>query len=218
MMRSTKDEILGVLKRNGGSTVDELASSLNLASMTVRQHLTALERDLLVQSEEVRRQTGRPHYRYRLTRDGHRRMSDGYDRMLALLVEQAGHLDAESPLSAPEHRRMDLFARAADALAERNRPERSGTPELEAERIVSVLQAYGGFAEWQVVDEAIEIRDYACVYRDTVGRDGPCVWHQTFISRMITGEAAPAEAPADCADCCRYLIHIKPRGDQGDLA
>jgi predicted ArsR family transcriptional regulator len=218
MMRSTKDEILGVLKRNDGSTVDELASSLNLAPMTVRQHLTALERDVLVQSEEVRRQTGRPHYRYRLTPDGHRRMSDGYDRMLALLVEQAGHLDAESSLAAPERRRMDLFARAAGALAERNRLERPGTPEAVAERIVTVLQAYGGFAEWQVGDEAIEIRDYACVYRETVRRDGPCIWHQTFISRMITGEAAPAETPPNCANCCRYLIHIKPNGDQGDLA
>jgi predicted ArsR family transcriptional regulator len=218
MMRSTKDEILGVLKRNDGSTVDELASSLNLAPMTVRQHLTALERDVLVRAEEVRRQTGRPHYRYRLTRDGHRRISDGYDRMLALLVEQAGHLDDESARGAPERRRMDLFARAADALAERNRLERPEAPEAVAERIVRVLQAYGGFAEWQAVDGAIEIRDYACIYRETVRRDGPCVWHQTFISRMITGEAASAETPPNCADCCRYLIHTRPPGDQGDLA
>lgn len=217
MLRSTKHEILGVLKRNDGSTVDELASSLHLAPMTVRQHLTALERDVLVQAEEVRRQTGRPHYRYRLTRDGHRRISDGHDRMLALLVEQAGHLDAGGA-GGPGDRRMKLFARAAEELASRNRPERPPTLEAAAERIVGVLQAYGGFAEWQALDGAIEIRDYACVYRETVQTDGPCVWHETFISRMIMGDATPAETPASCADCCRYLIRIEHPGHRGDPA
>ena len=59
-MHSTKTEILAHLKRNDGSTVDGIASSLNLAPMTVRQHLMALERDGAVRSEEVRRATGRP--------------------------------------------------------------------------------------------------------------------------------------------------------------
>jgi len=59
-MHSTKTEILAHLKRNDGSTVDGIASSLNLAPMTVRQHLMALERDGMVRAEEVRRFVGRP--------------------------------------------------------------------------------------------------------------------------------------------------------------
>ena len=89
-MHSTKTDILALLKRNDGATVDEISSALGLAPMTVRQHLTALERDALVSGQEVRRPTGRPHFRFRLTEDGHRRVSDGYDRLLALLVTAAG--------------------------------------------------------------------------------------------------------------------------------
>ena len=45
-MHSTKNEILALLKRSDGASVEELSTALGFASMTVRQHLTALERDL----------------------------------------------------------------------------------------------------------------------------------------------------------------------------
>ena len=57
-MRTTKSEILAHLKRTGGSPIEELATSLGLARMTVRQHLAMLERDALVSSREGRRGAG----------------------------------------------------------------------------------------------------------------------------------------------------------------
>src|SRR5579859_6372492 len=53
-MHSTKSQILAALKRQGGCSVDELAVTLGLAPMTVRQHLATLERDALVGSTEER--------------------------------------------------------------------------------------------------------------------------------------------------------------------
>ena len=69
-MRTTKNQILSHLKRSGGSSVEELSTSLGLARMTIRQHLATLERDALVSSREVRRATGRPHYVFSLTDSG----------------------------------------------------------------------------------------------------------------------------------------------------
>ena len=50
-MNDTKGEILALLKRTGGHSVNELASTLTLAPITIRQHLTRLERDGLLLSE-----------------------------------------------------------------------------------------------------------------------------------------------------------------------
>lgn len=207
-MHSTKHEILTLLKRNDGSTVDELASSLEFAPMTVRQHLITLERDGLVRTEEVRRATGRPHYRYRLTNEGHRRIADGHDRVLALFVEQAGLLEpADIAGFAPEDRRRRLFVRAATSLAERYRRDVHGlSGGAQADRIVSILQSHGGFADWIEAGDAYELRDFSCVYRDTIGGDGPCVWHETFLSGVIDAEIRVADGPANCAVCCRYII------------
>lgn len=211
-MHSTKTQILFLLKRSDGSSVDDLSSSLQLAPMTIRQHLMALERDTLVESTEVRRSTGRPHYHYRLTGEGHRQVSGGYDRMLALLVDQAGALDTADVTSAtPELRRTRLFRRAAQTLAERHAGEvRRLAGSERAERIVLILREHGGFAEWHQIDGGFELRDFNCIFRATVAAAGPCGWHDTFLSELLNEEIEGAAEPDGCAACCRYIIRGRP--------
>jgi len=210
-MHSTKTEILALLKRADGSTVDDLASSLGLASMTVRQHLTALERDTLVRAEGVRRATGRPHYLYRLTEEGHRQVSQGYDRIVALLVDQVGRFEAPDVEGrGQDERRRLLFERAASALAVAYRAEVAfieGDRER-IERVVEILRSYGGFPEWHEVDGGYEIRDFACVFRASAGPGGPCDWHETFLESILRSELRPATGDAGCAQCCRYVVTI----------
>lgn len=211
-MHSTKSEILARLKRSDGVSVDELSTALGLASMTVRQHLAVLERDALVRAEEVRRPMGRPHYRYRLTDDGHRRVADGYDRFVALLVEEAGFrpemsLPAENGTSEPEALRRALFRRAATSLAERHRAEvlvLAGSARID--RTVQILRVYAGFADWHECNDGYELRDFSCVFRSTVSRAGRCEWHETFLQHLLDMPIRSA-APSDgCADCCSYII------------
>jgi predicted ArsR family transcriptional regulator len=211
-MHSTKTEILALLKRSDGASVDELSSALGLASMTVRQHLTALERDALVRADEVRRPMGRPHFRYSLTEGGHRSIAGGHDRLVALLVEQAGSLDpiGLAGTSADERRRT-LFRLAAESLATqyRDQVQQLSGDELAAS-IVGVLRAYGGFAEWHHHDDGLEIRDFSCVFRATVGREGGCEWHETFLRHVVDGSVRIAPPPATgCADCCGYVISVR---------
>ena len=206
-MHSTKSEILSFLKRADGLTVDELAAHLRLAPMTVRQHLTVLERDELVAAEEVRRPTGRPHYVYRLTDDGHRRLAGGFDRLLALLVEQAGEFGPDDLAATPYERRARLFRRAAQSLAARHRAEvaaLSGAAQIE--RIAAILRSHGGFPEIQDLGGEYELRDFSCVFRSSVGDEAGCAWHEPFLAAILeTNVRAPRE-PAHCAACCRYVV------------
>jgi predicted ArsR family transcriptional regulator len=176
--------------------------------MTVRQHLTALGRDGLVRTQEVRRQTGRPHYLYQLTLDGHRRVLDGHDRMLVLLVEQAGLIEpAESPAASPQERRRTLFTRAADALAERHGAEiRALSGAAQAAQVVALLRSHGGFADWHQAEDGYEIRDFGCVYRASVDGGGACSWHETLLARVTGARVYAGESIAACADCCRYVV------------
>ncbi|HXK34389.1 MAG TPA: winged helix-turn-helix transcriptional regulator [Dehalococcoidia bacterium] len=210
-MHSTKSEILAQLKRNGSASVDELATGLGLAPMTVRQHLMALERDALIQAVEVRRGNGRPHYRYTLTEDGHRRIADGHDRLLVLLVEQAGVIEVNG--EGPDVRRARLFEAAATALASRVRHELEPlSPDQRMDRIIALLRSHGGFADWHPLDDGYEVRDFGCVYREAVGGGGPCAWHETLLA-ALTGAPVRTVAPPDgCGECCRYIIDMAPAG------
>ena len=208
-MHGTKTNILALLKRSDGATVDDLAGSLGLASMTVRQHLMALERDSLIRSEEVRRATGRPHFVYRLTGEGHRSIAQGYDRLLALIVAEAGQLNGSSSDSA-ESRRVRLFTAAALSLASRHRTELQELGAAERiERAAAILRSHGGFAEWHDLGGgSVEFRDFSCVFRESVSTHGPCAWHETFLTEVLMTELSAPPEPARCAACCRYVIAI----------
>ncbi|TET95672.1 MAG: winged helix-turn-helix transcriptional regulator, partial [Dehalococcoidia bacterium] len=59
-IQSTRQQILQYLQRHGRATVKELGSLLSLTSTGIRQHLTVLERDGLVDAREERGRVGRP--------------------------------------------------------------------------------------------------------------------------------------------------------------
>src|SRR6201982_2097655 len=58
--RSTRMEVLELLRRKGRSSAESIANDLGVTPNAVRQHLTNLERDGLVVSQPERSGRGRP--------------------------------------------------------------------------------------------------------------------------------------------------------------
>jgi len=65
--RSTRMEVLELLRRKGRSSAETMAQDLGLTTNAVRQHLTNLERDGLVVSQPERSGRGRPSLLFALT-------------------------------------------------------------------------------------------------------------------------------------------------------
>lgn len=213
-MQTTKSQILEVLKRTGGSTVDELAQKLGLAPMTIRQHLTTLERDELVYASEVRRPTGRPHYVYRLTEKGDETFPRRYDRLATLLLQEVAHLDPrEFEGRTAEEKTALVFEKVADRLAQQYAARLAGKSlEEKVVEVASILQAEGGFADWVRTDQGFEIRDYNCVYRRVASSNSHvCQWHVRLLSRLLGTEARCDERMSAGGECCRFVIEI-PEG------
>ena len=213
-MHSTKTEILARLKRTDGASVDDLAVSLGLAPMTVRQHLMALERDGLIGVEAVRRSNGRPHYCYRLTEEGNRSIAQGYDRLVELLVESAGNLEpAALHGRSPEERRALLFKLAAATLAGRQRAEVLSLPPMaRGERIAEILRAYGGFSDCHQNGQGFELRDFNCVFRSAAPTTVACEWHETLLEGLTNTPPLAVSPSDDCVACCRYIIPVPVAG------
>ena len=65
--KDTRGVIVELLKKNNGMTAGEIAQELDLHSMTVRQHLSILEREGYIQHDREKISRGRPVYIYKLT-------------------------------------------------------------------------------------------------------------------------------------------------------
>lgn len=211
-MNTTKTEVLALLKRNGGHTVNELAAATELAPITIRQHLTHLQRDGLVVSEERSQPTGRPHFVFRLSAKGH---AAGFprrsDRLVELLVREMGSLDwAELSGLTPQEKTSFILQRLAHRLADEYAPLLQGWPVQE--RVVfatEVMHTDGGFAEWERTERGYEIRDFNCLFhRLTDGDSQACEWHRSFLSRMLETEVRVSPCVDGAGECCRYEIEL----------
>jgi predicted ArsR family transcriptional regulator len=208
-VQSSKTRILALLKRCGQSSVDDLASALSLAPMTVRQHLTALERDELVTVAERRNGAGRPRHLYSLTERGDAAFPRRYDRFAALLLAELQDLDLDALAGQDCPDRMGLVL---DRLA-----GREASPHIErlaglslperAQATAAVLHETGGFAEAVAAAGGVEIRDYNCVYRGLrPAESGPCAWHGRLVPLLMQIPVEDIPAGDDTGRCCRVLV------------
>ena len=210
-MTSTKAEILALLKRNGGHSVSDLAAALHLAAITVRQHLTHLQRDGLVAAEQRSRPSGRPTHVFRLTAKAHAAaFPRRSDRLAELLVREVGFLDAKELEGLSPHQKTYLILqRLAQRLADEYAPLLQGWPLQE--RIVfvtEVMHADGGFAEWEQTEQGYEIRDFNCLFHRLLdgGEGEVCEWHRSFLSRMLGTDVRVSPCSDGASRCCRYTI------------
>ena len=207
-MQTTKSQILGLLKRSGGSTVEELASSLSLARMTVRQHLATLERDDLVTAREVRRATGRPHFLYTLTDRGEETFPKRYDRLADMIIDEVSLLDgSEIAGLSPIQKKDLLFRKLARRLAQQYAPRVEGKLlEERVQTVTEILQSESGFAEWRKVDSGFEILDYNCAYRKVAENQDLCTWHLELLTQLLGDNVRAASFQNKGGDLCRFIV------------
>jgi len=215
-MNDTKAEILALLKRTGGHSVNELASMLALAPITIRQHLTRLERDGFLLSESMTNGSGRPHYVFRLsTKAQAEAFPYRSDRLVELLIKEIGYLDGRElqGLSARQ-RTFLLLERLAERLANEYASVIQGWPFRERVVFVTeVMQSNGGFAEWEKTERGFEIRDFNCLFHRLLDGDA-CEWHSTFLENVL-GADLHVEPCATDEHCCRYAVEAKVPANAG---
>jgi predicted ArsR family transcriptional regulator len=83
----SKRELLELLKRQGGLTLNEAVAATELARTTLREHLGQLERDGLVTSSRRREGRGRPELEFELTPAGQSLFPNQSGKMLGRLID-----------------------------------------------------------------------------------------------------------------------------------
>jgi predicted ArsR family transcriptional regulator len=139
-METTRETILGILRRRRRATVEELTRELSLAPATVRRHLDILARDGHVEVGQERRKTGRPHYVFSLSESGEALFPKHYVRLTGRLIDEIVALSAEETSGRSGGELADLvFGKMAQRLAQRIAP-RVHRASL-AERLVATKEA-----------------------------------------------------------------------------
>jgi len=202
-MTSTRDNVLRTLLTRQRCTINELAEAVGINPISVRHHVTKLEAEGLVTSEEERHGVGRPRRLYFLTEDGMEQFPTRYLRLTVRLLEQLKE-------TLPEPMVSELFTQVADDLVAdyTSNLDLDGVPMEERLDIVKDLLKTEGFTmEWERQDDGYHIREVNCPYYH-VGQNHPevCSVDQTLISNMLDVPVHKIKCILDGDSYCTYIV------------
>lgn len=203
ILKSTRERVLQTLLKNHRCTINTLADAVNINPISVRHHITKLEAEGLVGSEEERHGVGRPRQVYFLTEAGLEHFPTRYMRLTIRLL---GQLKEHMP---PEMVNQ-LFSKMADDLVHdyANSARAQGlSTEQRLEMVKSLLKDEGFNIEWEKIGDKYHIREVSCPYFH-VGQNHPevCWIDQTLISTVLDLPAEKVKCVLDGDNYCTFVV------------
>lgn len=196
---TSDSQLLELLRRRGPMSVTELADATDVTATAVRQRLSRLMGQGLVEREANRAGRGRPSHRYSLSVKGRRQAGTNYADLAILLWEQIRAVED------PEIRR-GLLQRIATAMAEQYARHVQGpTPaarmealkKLFAERRVPLeVDGEGEFPVLTVLD---------CPYPELAEKDrGICAVEKMLFAKLLETPLRLSQCRLEGHACCQF--------------
>jgi predicted ArsR family transcriptional regulator len=205
-VQATRKDILGLLRGRGKATVKEIGDELGLTATGIRQHLTVLERDGLVEAHEERGHVGRPALAYRLTASGDALYPKKYDELANALIEEARKVLGPPALA-------QLMKSVANRFAAPHLARLTGM--AHAERIDAdseIIESRGNVVTRTGEDGELSLRKHTCEYWNVATKNSiVCALDVEFVRQLVGADARLTTSLLRGDDCCTF--HIKPNED-----
>lgn len=201
-MQRSRRAILDILKQRQRASLDELAHELGLATMTVRGHLSVLERDGLVSFEEERGRVGRPRFVYSLTERGNEVFPKSYDVLCNRILDV---LSVSPHLSTPSELAAHIARRWADDYAELV----EGKPlDEKVEVLAAIRTEEGAMATAEKTTEGYLLHQHHCPASCVAARhpDIICAAELGFMRRLLGVSIERLSWMARGDSTCTYRI------------
>jgi DeoR family suf operon transcriptional repressor len=203
-MQSTRDRILHTLLRQPRTTINELAKVVGINPISVRHHLTNLQVEGLVSTEEERHGVGRPRLVYFLTDAGIERFPTRYLRLTSRLLDQL-------KTTMPKPLIDNLFSQMANDMADEYSEQMRGLTMEERLDLTRTLLAEEGFnMEWEKAGNQYQIHESTCPYLH-IGQSHPevCTVDQTLFSKMLAVPAEKVQCILSGDAHCTYVVQTE---------
>jgi DeoR family transcriptional regulator, suf operon transcriptional repressor len=204
--KNTREKVLKTLLKKYRCTINELAEAVEINPISVRHHISRLQADGLVSSEEERHGVGRPRQVYYLTETGLEQFPTRYLRLTIRLLEQMKE-------ALPPAMVNKLFSQmAADLVKDyASTAKAQGLTTVQRLEMVRELLKEEGFEiEWEKKDNQFYIREVSCPYLH-VGQSHPevCWIDQTLISSVMDLPTEKIKCVLDGDSHCTYVVPVQ---------
>jgi predicted ArsR family transcriptional regulator len=204
-MNSTRELVLKTLLNRQRCTINELAEVVQINPISVRHHITKLEAEGLVTSEEEKHGVGRPRRIYFLTEAGMEKFPSRYLAFTTRLLEQLKE-------NIPQETLNNLLAQIARDMADEHISDLDVENLSLSERLNildHLLHEEGFTLQIEQQGDNFIIKETSCPYFH-VGQEHPevCIVDKTLISRVLNLPAEKITCMLEGDNLCSYIVPV----------
>lgn len=204
-------EFLSALHRMSSGTIQEIGNEIGVTATAIRQRLTRLQGQGLINRKLVRVRRGRPHYVYQLTEKGIRHLGDNYGDLALIMWREIQKIGDKTI-------RETLTVRVRDALVARFGLVHGATLHERLEKLRDNLVERGYDVEVQTRGDALPVlRENACPYQELADADRSiCHLEQEVFQQVLGTSIKLSQCCLDGHHCCEFeaseLTQLQPTG------
>ena len=199
--RSTRMEILELLRRRGRCSAETIANDLGVTANAIRQHLTNLERDGLVVSQPERSGRGRPALLFALTERADAVFPKRYGQLATMVLQEVQEMGGPEALD-------EVFARVAARHAGAIEKDLEGLDfDDKMRRVVSWIGRAGTLAEQTETAEGLKVTIHNCPFRNTALKfPQVCSITPQLISRLTGAAVSQSDSIHRHDPYCSFVV------------
>jgi len=199
--RSTRMEVLELLRRRGHASAESMASDLAITPNAVRQHLTNLERDGFVVSKPERKRRGRPSLVFSLTERADSVFPKRYGQLATMVLQEVQEMGGPGALD-------EVFERVAKRHAETIAPTLEGADfDEKLTRVVAWIRRAGTLAEQTETPEGVKVIIHNCPFRNTALKfPQVCTITPHLISQLLGAPVSQADSIHRHDPYCSFVV------------
>lgn len=200
-MKTSREKILQNLLTYPKSTINELAEAVGINAISVRHHLTSLQAEGLVLSEEERHGVGRPRLVYLLSDEGMEQFPSRYYAFTNHLLEQLKK-------AIPEKTFTNILNQMADnAAGDTLEKVENMNMEQKLEVVKDILAREGFTMEWEKNGDQYFIHEVSCPYLQIVqSHPEICKIDQRLISTVLSAPIEKIQCILNGNTQCSFII------------
>ena len=199
---STRKNIILLLKKNGGMSIDDLSRVVEITPMGIRQHLLALEKKGIVSYISRRRGIGRPGFVYMLTDAANDLFPKYYDKFAVDLLRDIKKHEGNEKIDK-------IFSWRRERLFKMNKEALSGNENLDdtLRAFKNILEANGHFVDISRNNGNYHLKQYHCPINKVASEfKDACKYELQLYRDLIDKNITREQSLSEGAPSCLYVI------------
>ncbi|HVD46212.1 MAG TPA: helix-turn-helix domain-containing protein [Candidatus Limnocylindria bacterium] len=199
--RSTRMEVLELLRRKGHASAETIAAELLVTPNAIRQHLTNLERDGFVVSSPEKSRRGRPSLLFSLTERADSVFPKRYGQLATMVLQEVQEMGGPDALD-------EVFERMATRHAGAIAPKLEGLEfDKKLRHVVAWIGRAGTLAEQSETPEGVKVTIHNCPFRNTALKyPQVCTITPQLISKLLGAAVSQADSIHRHDPYCSFVV------------